>query len=67
MKLNEDQKTIAKNYAIYAISFVIVFPLVKFLFGKGFNWDSVLTAVVTVLVVGILNLLLIIGAKSPKN
>lgn len=33
MKMNEVQKRIAKSYAIYAIGFMIVFPLVKLLFG----------------------------------
>lgn len=65
--MNEVQKRIAKSYAIYAIGFMIVFPLVKLLFGKGFSWDTVLTVVITVLVVGIFNLIYIIGAKNPKD
>ena len=65
--MNEDQKIIAKNYAIFAIGFMMVFPLVKLLFGKGFGWDTVLTVVITVLVVGVLNLIRIIGTKTPKD
>ena len=67
MKMNEGQKRIAKNYAVYAIGFIVVFPLVNWLLGKGINWDTVMTAVITVLVVGVLNLMLIIGSKNPKD
>lgn len=65
--MNEDQKNIAKNYAIYAIGYMIVYPLVNLLFGKGVSWDTVLTVVITVLVVGVLNFMYIIGSRNPKD
>lgn len=67
MKMNENQKRIAKNYAIYAVSFMVVFPLANLLFGKGISWENVLIAAVTVLIVGVINLIQIIGSKDTKD
>lgn len=67
MKLNEDQKKIAKSYLTYSIGFVIVYPLITWLIRKEFSWDVVWVSLLTVLIVGVLNLLLIIGARSPEK
>ena len=67
MKMNEGQRSIAKNYAVYAIGYMIVYPLINLLFGKGVSWETIWIVFVTVLIVGVFNLLLIIGAKNPKD
>lgn len=67
MKLSENQKTIAKNYLVYSAGYMVVYPLIKWFFDKEFSWDIIFTCLATVLIVGILNLLLIIGARNPKE
>lgn len=68
MKLNDDQKKILKNLRLYAILFPLGFlGLDWLLLGHKPTWGSLLACVLTVVAVTLIDLLLVIGSKTPKK
>lgn len=67
MKLNNEQKKLIKNYFIYAAGYMVVYPIVKSLLDKEFTWETILVCLITVLVVGVISFLLVLGAKNPND
>ncbi|HOE94068.1 MAG TPA: hypothetical protein PLU97_01565 [Candidatus Cryptobacteroides sp.] len=67
MKLSEDQKKMAKTAIIYLAIFLIIYPLFRWILGKGEFWDNFLISCGSAILIALFFVVLIIGAKVPKK
>ena len=68
MKLSKDQIRIAKSTTLYAVSIIVLLPIVRHLMGTPFCWgDALVSAGAIVLVAIVIGILLIFGSSKPSQ
>lgn len=67
MKLSKDQIRIAKSTTLYAVSIIVLLPIVRHLMGTPFCWgDALVSAGAIVLGAIVIGILLIFGSSKPS-
>lgn len=68
MKLSKDQIRIAKSTTLYAVSIIVLLPIVRHLMGTPFCWgDALVSAGAIVLGAIVIGILLIFGSSKPSQ
>lgn len=68
MKLSKDQIQIAKSTTLYAVSIIVLLPMVRHLMGTPFCWgDALVSAGTIVLGAIVIGILLIFGSSKPSQ
>lgn len=68
MKLSKDQIRIAKSSTLYAVSIIVLLPIVRHLMGTPFCWgDALVSAGAIVLGAIVIGILLIFESKPSQN
>ncbi|MBQ9173883.1 MAG: hypothetical protein IJ161_09170, partial [Bacteroidales bacterium] len=66
MKLSKDQKQFIRMALIYIPTYIILYPLMQWIMGKGLSWDSYWQAVISAVgVVAILLPIYLLGSHFP--
>ncbi|MBQ9713664.1 MAG: hypothetical protein IJV54_15400 [Bacteroidales bacterium] len=68
MKLSKDQKQFIRMALIYIPTYIILYPLMQWIMGKGLSWDSYWQAVISAVgVVAILLPIYLLGSHVPTR
>ena len=68
MKLSEDQKKFIKMSVIYFTAYIILFPIMQWIMGKGLTWENFLNGVlIAAAVVVILLPIYLLGSHVPTK
>lgn len=68
MKLSDDQKKLVKFFAVYILSFAVIYPVLRGLLKGGFSWQETLLSAFAVVLAGMLvAVLYVTGSHIPKG